>query len=341
MRESRTLIPSPSPAPPPEDGYHVRPARPSDWESISRLLAGASLPLEGARDHLAGFVVAEREGTIVGCAAVERYDSAGLLRSVAVLGSERGRGLGQALVERCLTNAEAVGIPTLVLLTTAAEGFFPRFGFRPIDRASVPEAVRESAEFRGACPASAIVMRLELASPLTGGARGLSDALSIRAARDADAAAIAEIYNEGIRGRLATFETRERTPGEIQGWLATPRFPVLVAERAGRMVGWVAASEHSARECYAGIAEFSVYVRADERGRRVGDALMRAFIPALEGAGFWKVLSRIFPENGPSLALCRRHGFREVGVYQKHARLDGAWPDVVIVERLLGEAARP
>jgi phosphinothricin acetyltransferase len=67
----------------------------------------------------------------------------------------------------------------------------------------------------------------------------------------------------------------------------------------------------------------------------VGDALVAAFLPSLERAGFWKVLSRIFPENAASRALCRRHGFREVGVYEKHARLDGAWRDVVIVERLL------
>ena len=66
---------------------------------------------------------------------------------------------------------------------------------------------------------------------------------------------------------------------------------------------------------------------------------MREFLPALEALGFWKVLSRIFPENTASRALCRRHGFREVGVYEKHARLDGAWRDVVIVERLLGDAA--
>jgi phosphinothricin acetyltransferase len=70
----------------------------------------------------------------------------------------------------------------------------------------------------------------------------------------------------------------------------------------------------------------------------VGDALLREYLPACEAAGFWKVLSRIFPENAASRALCRRHGFREVGTYVRHGRLDGAWRDVVIVERLLGEA---
>ena len=82
-----------------------------------------------------------------------------------------------------------------------------------------------------------------------------------------------------------------------------------------------------------------MYVAGSEQGRRVGDSLMAEFLPALERAGFWKVLSRVFPENGASRALCRRHGFREVGVYHRHAQLDGVWRDVVIIERLLGPAA--
>jgi phosphinothricin acetyltransferase len=167
------------------------------------------------------------------------------------------------------------------------------------------------------------------------------DATCVRAARREDAAAIAAIYNEGIAGRMATFETRERTAEDVAAWFDAPRFPRLVAEREGRVVGWVTASAYRPRPCYAGVAEFSVYVAASARGQRVGDALMRAFLPACEGAGFWKVLSRIFPENGASRALCRRHGFREVGTYERHAQLDGVWRDVVIVERLLGAAAAP
>lgn len=309
----------------------IRRATPNDWDQMAELLAGASLPLDGARDHLAAFVVAERGELLVGCAAVERYGDAGLLRSVAVAASERGRGTGTALVDRCLSDASSAGIRTLVLLTTTAERYFPRFGFEVIDRDSAPDAVRASAEFRGACPASATVMRLAL--PASG------HGVTIRRAEPNDSGAIAAIYNAGIRARTATFETRERDPEEITAWIARDRHPVLVAERDGRVVGWVAASAYRARDCYAGIAEFSVYVDPAEQGRRIGDALMREFLPALEQAGFWKVLSRIFPENSASLALCRRHGFREVGVYQKHAQLDGMWRDVVIVERLLGEAA--
>jgi phosphinothricin acetyltransferase len=199
-----------------------------------------------------------------------------------------------------------------------------------VDRNSVPGEVRASAEFRGACPASATVMQLQLEpAPVL-----------VRPARPDDAEAIARIYNEGIRSRNATFETRERTAADIGPWLAPEsRYPVLVAERRGRVIGWIAASDYRPRDCYAGVAEFSAYVAEPERGRRVGDQLMGEFLPVLERAGFWKVLSRIFPDNEASRALCRRHGFREVGVYEKHAQLDGTWRDVVIVERLLTPVA--
>ncbi len=96
------------------------------------------------------------------------------------------------------------------------------------------------------------------------------------------------------------------------------------------VVGWAAASGYRARTCYAGIAEYSIYVATSHHGCGVGRALMPVFLRALEAAGFWKVLSRLFPENGASRALCNRFGFREVGVYRQHAQLDGVWRDVVI-----------
>lgn len=312
-------------------GATIRNAGPNDWERVAELLATSSLPLDGAREHLSDFLVAERGGTLIGCAAVERYGDAALLRSVAVAQSERGRGTGAVLVDRCLSAAAESGIRTMVLLTTTAEHYFPRFGFEVVERDAVPDAVKESAEFRGACPASATVMQRVLSPPAT--------AVRIRPAGPNDAPAITAIYNAGIRARTATFETRERAPEEFSARITSDRHPLLVAERDGTVVGWVGASNYRDRDCYAGIAEFSVYVDPAAQGQRVGDALMREFLPALESAGFWKVLSRIFPENGASRALCRRHGFREVGTYEKHARLDGVWRDVVIVERLLSDAA--
>lgn len=176
----------------------------------------------------------------------------------------------------------------------------------------------------------------------------MSGRVRVRPARATDLPAVTAIYNAGIRGRGATFETRERTPDELAGWLDDAH-PFLVAEldgppsraasggSAAPVVGWVRSSPYRARACYAGIGDFSVYVAADARGRGVGDALLTAFVPACTGTGLWKLVARIFPENAASRALCARHGFREVGTYEKHARLDGAWRDVVIVERLLPE----
>ena len=102
-----------------------------------------------------------------------------------------------------------------------------------------------------------------------------------------------------------------------------------------RVVGWASTSAYRSRECYHGIAEFSIYVHEDWRGRKVGAALINALIPAAEAAGLWKLVSRIFPENTGSRALCASAGFREVGIYEKHAALEGVWKDCVIVERLL------
>jgi len=158
-----------------------------------------------------------------------------------------------------------------------------------------------------------------------------------RAATPADAAAIAEIYNQGIADRVATYETEPRSAEERQAWLEAlgGRYPAVVAEADDRVVGWAAAGAYRARACYRGIGEFSVYVHRDWRGHGVGDRLLAALIDEAERLGFWKLVSRIFLFNEASRALCRKHGFREVGIYEKHAKLDGRWLDVVIVERLI------
>ncbi len=149
-----------------------------------------------------------------------------------------------------------------------------------------------------------------------------------------DAAAIARIYNDGIEERIATFETRARAAEEIRTWFGG-RHPVVVVEEDGDVVAFAATSEYQPRECYAGVAEFSVYADRAARGRGAGHTAMEALIRAAERAGFWKLVSRVFVENAPSRSLLRSVGFREVGVYERHARLDGAWRDVVIVERLI------
>jgi phosphinothricin acetyltransferase len=158
--------------------------------------------------------------------------------------------------------------------------------------------------------------------------------VTARPAARSDADAIARIYNEGIEDRIATFETRPRSADDIRQWFVGVH-PVMVVEEDGRVVAFAATSKYRDRECYAGIAEASVYVARDARGRGAGRLALEALISAAGAAGFWKLVSRIFVENRASRALIGRHGFREVGIYRKHGRLDGVWRDVVIVERLI------
>lgn len=157
-----------------------------------------------------------------------------------------------------------------------------------------------------------------------------------RAARPEDAEDITRIYNAGIQDRVGTFETRERTPQDVRAWF-DGRHPIVVVEGNGAIVAFASSSGYRTRECYDGIAEFSVYVDRAVRGRGAGRVAMEALIDAARRAGYWKLVSRVFVDNVASRRLLANVGFREVGVYQRHARLDGVWRDVVIVERLIPE----
>jgi L-amino acid N-acyltransferase YncA len=157
-----------------------------------------------------------------------------------------------------------------------------------------------------------------------------------------DAAVIAAIYNEGIAERIATFETEPRTADQIATQLVDKgdRFPTIVAEHDGRVVAWAGAGPYRARPAYAGVAEHSVYVARSARGKGAGRVVLDALCHAYAERGFWKIVSRIFPENSASLALHERCGFRVVGIYRRHGKLEGEWRDCVIVERLLDDATR-
>ncbi len=158
--------------------------------------------------------------------------------------------------------------------------------------------------------------------------------MNARPATRADAAAIARIYSQGIEDRVATFETDPRTEADVVPWFEG-RHPLVVVEDAGRVLGFAATFPSNHRCCYAGNAEFSVYVEREARGRGIGRVAMNALIEASRAAGFTKLLSRVFVENAQSRKLLRTVGFREVGVYERHAKLDGVWRDVVSVEMLL------
>lgn len=146
------------------EAAELRTARDSDLASVEALLTANDLPLDGVRESLSTFVVAESDGAIVGVAGLEVCCDNALLRSVAVAGEWRSRGVGRALVTRVISDAEARGIHALYLLTTTAERYFPSFGFREIARDQVPDDVRATKEFQGACPASATVMCRSMAN---------------------------------------------------------------------------------------------------------------------------------------------------------------------------------
>lgn len=169
---------------------------------------------------------------------------------------------------------------------------------------------------------------------------GLDTAVLVRAAGPGDAAAIATIYNEGIAGRDATFETAEVAARDVTGWLGDARWPVLVAVLDGAVAGWARVVPSQERCAFAGVGEYTIYLAGEARGRGIGGALLDALVAAAEAAGCWKLQGRLFTSNAASIALARRCGFREVGVYERHGRLDGRWQDLLVVERLLGEAAR-
>jgi phosphinothricin acetyltransferase len=151
-----------------------------------------------------------------------------------------------------------------------------------------------------------------------------------------DADAICAIFNEGIADR-ATLETEPRTPQERRRWLAghDARHPVVVVEADGVVVGWASLNVFNARDAYRHVADISVYVARASRGKGAGTALLARLIELGREIGLHKLVLAGFPHNAASVALYRRLGFREVGIYREQGFLDGRWVDVVLMERLL------
>ena len=161
--------------------------------------------------------------------------------------------------------------------------------------------------------------------------------VSIRPAAAADAAAICLIYNQGIEDRLATLETELRTLGERREWMAarSPRHPVIVAETGGQVVGWASLNRFNPRPAYDHVADISVYIERGWRGRGVGGRLIETLVSLGGEHRYHKLVLAAFPFNGAGMALYERSGFRPVGVYREQGFLDGAWVDVIVMERLL------
>ena len=162
--------------------------------------------------------------------------------------------------------------------------------------------------------------------------------MQVRDARPEDAAAIARIYNQGIEDRVATLETQLRTPEERAAWMAArgPRHPVLVAvDDAGEVVGWGSLNQFNPRAAYDHVADFSVYVAREHRGRGVGRLLVQALEERARAIGFHKMVLAAFPYNEAGMRLYERSGFRTVGVYREQGMLDGKWVDVIVMEKIL------
>lgn len=143
----------------------IRTAVARDLAAVQQLLTASGLPVDGVEENFAGFIVAERSNVIVGVIGIERYGAAALLRSAAVSPDARGTGLGSVLVKEILERASGQGVRDVYLLTTTAEEYFPKFGFRRAERMDVPDPVKASREFMGACPDTAVVMKRAIAAP--------------------------------------------------------------------------------------------------------------------------------------------------------------------------------
>jgi L-amino acid N-acyltransferase YncA len=139
--------------------------------------------------------------------------------------------------------------------------------------------------------------------------------------------------------RQATFETEPRQASDFADPLArSEELPFLVAVDGDNVLGFARVIEYSPRPCYDGVGEASVYLERSARGAGLGRRLLEALTEEAERRGYWKLVGLLFPENGASVALLTRTGWREVGLFHRHGRLDGRWRDVLLLERLLGSA---
>jgi phosphinothricin acetyltransferase len=161
--------------------------------------------------------------------------------------------------------------------------------------------------------------------------------LLIRAARFADLPAIRDIRNQGIMDRVATLDVDPHTAQETAAWFGRhgPRHPVLVAETAGGIVGWAALNTFNARRAYQYVADLSVYIARQQRGKGLGTRLLQAIIALGRELEYHKIVLSAFPFNTAGMRLYERHGFTTVGIYKEMGFLDGRWVDTIIMEKLL------
>jgi L-amino acid N-acyltransferase YncA/N-acetylglutamate synthase-like GNAT family acetyltransferase len=302
----------------------LRRATRQDWPAIEGLLVAGALPLAGASQHLDDFLVAVADDVIVGTGGLEFHGDVALLRSLAIAAGHRHRGLGRSLVDRLRSNARLRGAASLYLLTTTAADYFTRLGFAPVARAQAPEALESSAEFRGACPASAALMSLALApaSYRSGG---------IRSATVDDAESIAAIYAPVVRDTAISFELEPPSIDEMRDRIAKtlPTHPWLVSiDDGGAVRGYAHAGRHRERAAYRWSVDTTAYVREDSRHQGHGQRLYDALFAALVDLGYCRAFAGIALPNDASVRLHESVGFQAVGIYRRVGFKLGAWRDV-------------
>jgi L-amino acid N-acyltransferase YncA len=161
--------------------------------------------------------------------------------------------------------------------------------------------------------------------------------VTVRAASAADAGAICAIHNQGILDRVATLDVTTRTPDGVLDWLADrgSRHRVIVASVGGAVVGWASLNRFNPRPAYDHVADFSVYIERDWRGKGIGRQLLDRLIELAREIGFHKMVLSALTFNQAGIALYTRAGFSTVGVYREQGQLDGEWVDTLIMEKLL------
>jgi len=241
--------------------------------------------------------------------------------------------VGLALTDMALSYLTTRQFHTVYLLTTTAEQFFTRHGFCTVSRADVPTSVQQSIEFQAACPATATCMARPLAHTTT----APTSALLIRPARFADLPMIRDIRNQGIVDRVATLDAEPHSQQETLLWFSKhgPRHPVLVAEVEGSIIGWVSLNAFNPRQAYQYVADLSVYIARQQRGKGIGTRLLQTITALGQELEYHKIVLSAFPFNTAGIRLYERHGFTTVGIYKEMGRLDGRWVDTIIMEKLL------
>ncbi|MCU5561417.1 arsinothricin resistance N-acetyltransferase ArsN1 [Bacillus cereus group sp. TH153LC] len=159
--------------------------------------------------------------------------------------------------------------------------------------------------------------------------------MEIRKCQSTDIEAITRIYNQGIKDRIATLEEKEKTIHDMEEWFVKrgERYAVLVAEMEGQIVGWVSLNPYSHRCAYNGVADLSIYIDREQRGKGIGKRLLQKIEEVAIQNDFYKIVLFTFPFNALGQGLYRSMGYREVGVFKNQGKLDGEFVDVMAMEK--------